>query len=57
MRIGVGAGWTAPRPCVPSSKDFPLFTHRPALGIGVNYAAIGMAASGPALLNSLAQFG
>jgi hypothetical protein len=57
MRIGVRTGWATPCPCVPRLTDTPLFTNDPALSIGIDHAAIGMAARGPAVLRCLPQSG
>ncbi len=53
MRIGVGAGWTAPRPGVPCLLDFPVFTNCPVPSIGIDRAAIGMPSRSLAMLNGL----
>ena len=44
VRIGVGAGWAASRPCMSGSVDFPVLQDATTIGIAVDGAGVGMPA-------------
>ena len=56
-RVGIGAGRAAARPGVPGAVDRPLLEQRPPGGIGVDGAAVGVAARHLTALHRRPQLG